>query len=268
MSLDASKFVWDSAFSSPAIKLVALCLADMANESGECWPKYSTIAKRCGIHERWARRCVSQLKSSGVLASAKRFQNKLQQSNMYTFAPAVLAAYREGSQAHLGGSTSPPGEGAEAQGGWAYRPTGGGSGKPPESLSESPNESKKNQGKILDFGLGKQHLEGPQLNVLLFREFEQFWTAYKQGQHYSRDVKFAMRDRVTWNWAQDPETRPNIAHIVRVLESQTSEPDWDKMAPDPEVYLRERQWEKYERETAELHANIKALGTALRAASA
>ena len=86
MSFQHTKAVWSLELQNPSTKLVALALADMANEEGVCWPAAGTIAQRCCMEERTARHHVMLLRRMGVVASSPRFFDNRQSSNLYRFA--------------------------------------------------------------------------------------------------------------------------------------------------------------------------------------
>ena len=86
MSFQHTKAVWSLELQNPSTKLVALALADMANEEGVCWPAAGTIAARCCMEERTARHHVMLLRRMGVVASSPRFFDNRQSSNLYRFA--------------------------------------------------------------------------------------------------------------------------------------------------------------------------------------
>ncbi|MGI8553026.1 MAG: helix-turn-helix domain-containing protein, partial [Dehalococcoidia bacterium] len=52
---------------SPAIKLVLLSLADMANEEDECWPGQELIGRRTGLSLRSVQRALEDLGALGLL---------------------------------------------------------------------------------------------------------------------------------------------------------------------------------------------------------
>lgn len=68
------------------IKLVLLALADCADESMQCFPSYSHIAKKASISISTAKRIIKKLEEIGVLKKQHRFKKgkKQQTSNIYT----------------------------------------------------------------------------------------------------------------------------------------------------------------------------------------
>ncbi|MCT7512672.1 helix-turn-helix domain-containing protein [Aliarcobacter cryaerophilus] len=68
------------------IKLVLLSLADSADESMQCFPSYSHIAKKASISISTAKRIIKKLEEMEVLKKQNRFikGKKQQTSNIYT----------------------------------------------------------------------------------------------------------------------------------------------------------------------------------------
>lgn len=63
--------VWSHPFQSTR-KLVALSLADQANDSGECYPSIPRIAERCGLSERGVHMALVDLESDGMFTRVSR----------------------------------------------------------------------------------------------------------------------------------------------------------------------------------------------------
>jgi hypothetical protein len=55
-----------------ADKLLLLALADQANDEGCCWPKVSTLATKCGLEDRSARRVLGRLVEAGHITAKQR----------------------------------------------------------------------------------------------------------------------------------------------------------------------------------------------------
>jgi len=85
MSVFISAAVWRMQFKDTSLKLVALSLADQANDDGECWPKVTSIADRAEMSPRTVQRHLSTMESSGLIVKVPRFQGERQQSNIYQF---------------------------------------------------------------------------------------------------------------------------------------------------------------------------------------
>lgn len=66
-------------------KLVAISLADMANDDGECWPSLKRLAQRCDMTEDSVRDHLRHLEAIGLLSRSERFRDNRQMSNCYTF---------------------------------------------------------------------------------------------------------------------------------------------------------------------------------------
>lgn len=67
MSIKIMTRVWDEAPFDKTTLLLMLCLADHANDDGECWPSVTRLANRARCTERWARDCLKQLTEAGWL---------------------------------------------------------------------------------------------------------------------------------------------------------------------------------------------------------
>lgn len=80
---------------SPGSKLILMALADNADDQGYCWPKIKTIAAKCCVSERTARRTIKDLVDSCLLQISARFNAAGGQvSNGYTLTmspPAKLS---------------------------------------------------------------------------------------------------------------------------------------------------------------------------------
>ena len=64
--------VWDETRFKGTELLVLLCLADHANDDGQCWPSYARLAKRARCSRRQAMRCVDRLLKEGWITRLKR----------------------------------------------------------------------------------------------------------------------------------------------------------------------------------------------------
>jgi hypothetical protein len=55
------------------MKMVLLCLADMANDDGVCWPSNKTIAERSNLTPDYVRNIMGTLRANGWLTTTERF---------------------------------------------------------------------------------------------------------------------------------------------------------------------------------------------------
>ncbi|WP_420847209.1 helix-turn-helix domain-containing protein [Metapseudomonas resinovorans] len=83
MSIKAMNWAWEQSLPcSP--KLILMALADAADDSGDCWPKVKTIARKCGVSERTVQRVMKDLIADGLLELTPRFNHEGRQvSNNY-----------------------------------------------------------------------------------------------------------------------------------------------------------------------------------------
>ena len=75
--------VWKADYGDPSRKLVMLCLADMANKDGVCWPSVATIAKRCNLTKSPILRHLKALQDSGHITITHQFKDGSKTSNRY-----------------------------------------------------------------------------------------------------------------------------------------------------------------------------------------
>lgn len=68
---------------STAQKMVLLKLADNANDKGECFPSYETIARHCEISRQSAINHIKSLCKKGFVRKVTRKTDKEHTSNLY-----------------------------------------------------------------------------------------------------------------------------------------------------------------------------------------
>ena len=71
MSVRHIGLVLDHLEASPAVKLVALILADHADSDGVCWPSYRRIAERSCMSQVTVKRHVRALRTSGIVTKIR-----------------------------------------------------------------------------------------------------------------------------------------------------------------------------------------------------
>lgn len=67
MSIKVMSWVWDEGPREPTERFLLLALADIADDAGKCWPAVGTVAARCCMSERNARRIIRKLEDGGWL---------------------------------------------------------------------------------------------------------------------------------------------------------------------------------------------------------
>ena len=94
------------------IKLVLLALADCADESMQCFPSYSHIAKKASISISTTKRIIKKLEEMQVLKKQNRFikGKKQQTSNIYTltFGGSILTPIKVQDDTMIVSSVTPP----------------------------------------------------------------------------------------------------------------------------------------------------------------
>jgi DNA-binding MarR family transcriptional regulator len=71
MSIRIMAAAWQVETATHSEKLVLLALADNANDSGECWPSISTIAKKCSLSRQGVLNQISRLEASKLVRSTR-----------------------------------------------------------------------------------------------------------------------------------------------------------------------------------------------------
>jgi len=64
--------VWSTDMPSAGRKLVALALADIADDEGRCWPSVRHIARKCSMDERSVQRHLRDLEREGLIERQDR----------------------------------------------------------------------------------------------------------------------------------------------------------------------------------------------------
>lgn len=126
---------------NPLRKLVLVKLADQANDDGECWPSYQSIAEACEMSRRTVITHIDWLEENGFLQCKHRKSNDgLSRSNVF-----VLTIGGGENPAPQGANLSPGGANAAPRGANAALPggenpaLGGANAAPIETVNESIN---------------------------------------------------------------------------------------------------------------------------------
>lgn len=83
MSIAAMNWAWLLRM-APTLKLLLMALADIADDSGLCWPSVAHLAKKCCVSERTVQRLLAALQRMEVLESEARFRaDGSRTSNLY-----------------------------------------------------------------------------------------------------------------------------------------------------------------------------------------
>lgn len=72
MSIKIMTTVWDKADANGSELLMLLALADMANDTGICWPSIDHLAKKVRLDRRQAIRLLDKLESKGYISKKRR----------------------------------------------------------------------------------------------------------------------------------------------------------------------------------------------------
>jgi hypothetical protein len=83
MSIKAMNWAWGKVL-PPVPKIILLKLADIANDSGVCWPSVRLLASSCGVSRRTVQRHLNEFVEQGLLIITERTrENGSQTSNLY-----------------------------------------------------------------------------------------------------------------------------------------------------------------------------------------
>ena len=84
MSSKALTWAFAQKFNNPTKKMVLVALADSADDSGVCWPYYSTLAEKCDMGRRTVIKYVQELEADGYLVKQiRRRDGGVFRSNVY-----------------------------------------------------------------------------------------------------------------------------------------------------------------------------------------
>lgn len=107
MSVLISALVWRTAL-PPMEKLVALSLADQANDEGECWPGRNSLTARCSVSKRTTQNATSKLAERRLLEIDE--QSSKRGTNVYRFnLPRLHRLARDAGDAPPRAGGAPPG---------------------------------------------------------------------------------------------------------------------------------------------------------------
>ena len=107
MSIRAMHWAWSIKL-PPTAKLVLLSLADIADDSGACWPSHPTLAAKCTLTSRTVRRVLIQLRAQELVFVEPRFKsNGSRTSNRYRLPVDTPRTNCPGPLRYMAGGRSP-----------------------------------------------------------------------------------------------------------------------------------------------------------------
>ena len=80
VSIDATRWAWQSKINRPAAKLVLLSLADRVGEGNVAWPSVARISRDTGLDRKTIMSCILHLEQIGLVSAEKK--------------PGVVTAYK------------------------------------------------------------------------------------------------------------------------------------------------------------------------------
>lgn len=120
MSMYMTAEVLNMELGNPVRKLVLLKLADQANDLGQCWPSYASVAKAAEVSKRAVMKHIDWLEEHGFLTVERRKKSDGEnQSNLYclTLANGRLDDEKNGKSAHGGSEPRSPSSEPRSPGG-------------------------------------------------------------------------------------------------------------------------------------------------------
>lgn len=240
MSVHISSVIWKVVMPNAGRKLVAVALADMANDDGSCWPSLRTLSARCNLSEDSVRNHLHALEAIGILKASPRFQDGRQTSNVYCFTADVVT----GKALHLEGGrveSTPPLEnregGRKQEGEGGKKQEGGGYEKlPPHESSYrtiiEPSIPQAAPGLVLGFD---DQNEDPQQQAYS-QAFEQFWNAYPNKKAKGNAFKAFQRAK----------RQATLDTMLAAIQRQKKSASWTKdngaYIPHPASWLNGARW--------------------------
>jgi hypothetical protein len=95
VSIRVMAVVWENADLDPYERLVMLCLADHADDNGQCYPSIQRICDRTGMGERGVQNVIRRLSSNGRLSVENGGGRHVRNGYTITLNPAHNAAYHD-----------------------------------------------------------------------------------------------------------------------------------------------------------------------------
>jgi hypothetical protein len=180
-------------------KMILLKLCDNANDNGECWPSYSTMASHCEVSKRTVISHIRILIDMGIVVKKTRKESAKNKTNLYTI--------------HLNGSESPAlGSESPALGGGAAPAP-----KPISSLEPIKEKDKKeiSQNFKIEAIEAWKELGGVEyLPDKNFRAFLSRWLeSNKSGKMRFESEKFFEMKRRLATWKRNAENWGNIVKL-------------------------------------------------------
>lgn len=223
MSVKVLSWVFDHSKTQWGERLVALALADAADDLGRCWPSIACLAAKANVSQATVKRATAAMVQMGELVITDRGQ----QTNVYQFTCRLNLSPQQGQV--VGSQMSPQDEAADtvvsssctvvSSNGAGCELTG-----EPRNRKE-PSENRQRRSTSLA-SLAQHQRDG----------FDRFWTAYPRHEGKQAAMK-------AWR-KLGPD--PPLAAILAALAWQCQLARWvnePEFIPHPATYLNGRRWE-------------------------
>lgn len=258
MSFKLMAEVFDVKVGSPIRKMVLLKLADQANDNGECYPSYETIANACELSRRSVITHIKWLEDNGYLWIEHRYNHEAKKnfSNMYHLTLSKGSHDRKNIVSGAGFSL---GGGAGAALGSEGAALGGSAGAAPEPINIEPiNEPIKDLCDLEKTAHGddvEKHPDNASTNSFLNQSqndeamvkkdtkrgsaltkspnipFDEFWSMYDKKQDRAKCEK-------KWLKLTDEERLLTMNHLPAYIQSTPNK----QYRKHPSTYLNGEAW--------------------------
>lgn len=110
MSFKLVAKAFDIKVGNPLRKMVLIKLADQANDDGECWPSYESIAKSCEISRRSVINHIKWLSENGFLRIEKRYNHDAKKNYTNVYHLTLVSGANDSLPPSAGGSLGSAGD--------------------------------------------------------------------------------------------------------------------------------------------------------------
>lgn len=239
MSVIATAWVWSLDLPT-STKLVALALADYANEDGVCWPSVSRLAGRCSMHPRTIQRHLSDLEERRVLVRQPRFNELgVQTSSLLVMPlPNLSPPLQDLSPPQGDTHVTPEGDTSATPGVTPVSPLSEPSDEPSVepsvSLGQRASSPADRRG---DPCASARSGPPPPAQPDYPADFEEFWQAYPRKVHKGDALRA---------WKSTRDVRPPLPRLVDAIERARRSEQWrdegGRFIPHPGRWLRAHGW--------------------------
>lgn len=229
MSVLAMAWAWGRQVGSPSAKLVLMCLADFANQDGECFPSICLLGDQTEQSASTVRRRLQELEELGLIERKPQFRENGSRT------VDLIRLVMEPPVARERGTNLPPAGPPKLEGpalpDWEGRPPT--SEKAPLPTVGGPEPSFEPSSEPSPLPPERKRLEGG--GELAFDEFRSAYGSAAIGASWSRA-------RTEWARLPEPDQAEALRLLPRYLDHCRSQ---SRKVCHPATYLAERRWESF-----------------------